>query len=91
MKKLIQYGVWIVLPILVLCNMFIFISGIVLGNQISRFENETGKIHQENIVLTTQTSHLDSLEYAASVAASLDFIKRSSPIILENLKYALNR
>lgn len=91
MKKLFQYGVWMALPVLILVNMSIFVSGIVLANQISRFEQETKKIHQENIVLSTKTSHLDSLEYAASVAASLDFVKRFTPIVLENLKYALNR
>lgn len=90
MKKLFQFGVWIALPVLVLANMFIFVSGIVLANQISNFEKETKKIHQENIVLSTKTSRLDSLEYAASVAASFDFVKRSSPIILENLKYAFS-
>jgi hypothetical protein len=71
--------------------MYIFVSGIVLGNQITHFEQEIKKIHQQNVELDKQTSHLDSLEYAASIAASLDFVKRSTPIVLDNLKYALNR
>ncbi len=91
MKKLITYGVWVTLPLLILANMFIFVSGIMLSNQISRFERETKKIHEQNIALNTHTSRLDSLEYAASVAATLDFVKRSTPVVLENLKYALNR
>jgi len=91
MKQLIKYGIWIIMPVLLFANMFIFVSGIVLGNQISHFEKETKKIHQQNVELDRQTSHLDSLDYAASIAASLDFVKRSPPIVLENLKYALNR
>jgi hypothetical protein len=91
MKKFIQYGIWVMLPVLILTNMFIFVSGIMLSNQISRFEKEIKKIHEQNIALNTQTSRLDSLEYAASVAATLDFVKRSTPVVLENLKYALNR
>lgn len=91
MKKFIQYGVWIILPALIFANMFIFVSGIVLGNQISRFEQETKKIHEQNVGFDKETSRLDSLGYAASVAASLDFVKRSPPIVLDNLKYALNR
>lgn len=91
MKKLFQFGVWIILPAMIFANMFIFVSGIVLGNQISNFERETKKIHQANVQLDARASHLDSLEYAASVAASLDFTKRSTPIVLDNLRYALNR
>ncbi len=91
MKKLIQYGVWIILPVLIIANMFVFVSGIVLGDQIGHFEKESKKIHEQNLALEQKTSHLDSLQYAASVAASLDFVKRSSPIVIENLKYALNR
>ncbi len=91
MKKLIQYGIWTILPALILANMFVFVSGIVLGDQIGRFEQGTKKVHEQNVALKQKTSQLDSLEYAASAAASLDFVKRSSPIVLENLKYALNR
>ncbi|MBI3366591.1 hypothetical protein HY041_03115 [Candidatus Roizmanbacteria bacterium] len=90
MKKLIQYGIWIILPTLILANMFVFVSGIVLGDQIGHFEQETKKVHEQNVALEQKTSHLDSLEYAASIAASLDFVKRSTPIVLENLKYAFN-
>lgn len=91
MNRLLQYGIWIILPVLILVNMFVFVSGIVLGDQIGRFEKESKKVHEQNVALKQKTSHLDSLEYAASTAASLDFVKRSSPIVLENLKYALNR
>lgn len=91
MKTFIQFGVWIALPVLILANMLTFVSGIMLSNQISRFEQETKKVHEQNITLTTQMSRLDSLEYAASAAAALDFVKRSTPVVLENLKYALNR
>jgi len=79
------------MPMLIFINMFIFVSGIVLGNQITHFELETKKIHEQNVELGKQTSHIDSLENAASVAASLDFVKRSTPIVLDNLRYALNR
>lgn len=91
MKKLIQYGVWIVIPLMLFANIFIFISGMLLGNQINHFEHETSTIHVQNIELNKQTSYIGSLEHAASVAASLDFVKRSTPIVLDNLRYALNR
>lgn len=90
MKRLLQYGIWVILPVLILANMFVFVSGIVLGDQIGNFEKESKKIHEQNVALEKKTSHLDSLEYAASVAASLDFVKRSSPIVLDTTPLSKN-
>jgi len=83
--------VWVLLIGLVITNIYLFVSGISLADKINFFENETRKIHQQNIALENETSYFDSISYAASMAAVLDFVKPSSPIYLENLKYALNR
>lgn len=91
MKKLIQVGVWLIMIFLVVANIFIFVSGIILSDKIAHFERETKILHQENIELDKKISYVDSLEYAASMAASLDFVKKSSPVVLENLKYAFNK
>lgn len=91
MWRLFSLIVTLALPILIVANMLVFVSGIHLGDQIGYFEKETQKIHEKNIELVKESSHYDSLQYAASMAATLNFTNTSNPVILDNLKYALNR
>ncbi len=91
MNKIIQILIVILLPVLVAANMYLFVSGITLGDQINYFENQTTVLHERNVELTRQTSYLDSLQYAASMAATLNFVNDSKPMVLDNLRYALNR
>lgn len=80
--------IWLVLLILMAGNIFIFVSGIKLANGLNFYEKEIKKLHQDNIELTTQISQFNSLQFAASVASQLNFVRKSQPVYLENLKYA---
>lgn len=88
---IIKNSIWIIFAILIVTNIFIFVSGIKLSDEISYFEKETRLFHQESVELEKQKSSLSSLQYAASIAATLEFTKKSQPIYLENLPYAMNK
>lgn len=91
MKKIIKIGVWLFFLILVLGNIYIFIGGMTLSNEISRYEKEINRLNLENIDLEKKAYELSSLRHAASMAAQLSFTKKSQPLYLDNIKYALNR
>jgi len=91
MKKNIKNIIWPILFILVVSNIYIFVSGIKISDEINRYESEITKIHQENIDLEKKTYEVESLKYTASMAASLNFIEKPAPLILNKAAYALNR
>lgn len=88
MKLLTKYSIWAIFLILLSANIFIYLTSLKLGDKISRFENETKKLHQENLALENNIYEIDSLQYAASLAAELDFTQKAQPVYLENLKFA---
>ena len=59
-----------------------------LSDQVNHFENQINKLHQENLNLEGKIFAVDSLQYAASMAAQFDFSQKAQPVYLENLKYA---
>ena len=84
--------VWVTFFVLLFVNIFIFVRSIALGSEINFYEKEIKKVHQENIELSNKTYEIDSLQYAASLAARLEFTQSVKPFYLEGLnKYALNR
>ncbi len=91
MKLLSKSIIWGIFAVLVVVNIFIFVNSIGLSDNINKFESDTKTLHQENLNLENEVYQIDSLQYAASVAASLNFSQKAQPIFLENLKYALNR
>ncbi len=76
---------------LIIINIGFFISSIKLSDEIANFEQNTRIIHQQNIELQKDLANYDSFQYAASMAAALNFIKPVQPVYLENLKYAMNK
>ena len=76
---------------LILVNIFIFVAGIKSSAAVAHMEKDLEKLKQENVDLESQLSQIDSLDYAASIAASFDFDRRAVPTYLDSLKYALNR
>lgn len=90
-RLIVKNSIWIIFVILLVTNFFIFVSGIKIGDEINYFEKETRVFHQQNVELEKQKSSLSSLQYAASIAATLDFTKKSQPIYLDNLPYAMNK
>lgn len=89
--NIIKKFIWVTFFILLIANVFIFVHSITLGNEINRFETEIKKLHQENIKLSNKTYEIDSLQYASSMAAQLDFTQTAKPIYLDEQTYALNR
>ncbi|MCL4375050.1 hypothetical protein M1523_04305 [Patescibacteria group bacterium] len=81
----------IIILLLVVANIYLFVRGMYLGDDISRFETKTQQLQQENIELEKKVLAAESLEHAASVAATLGFTSKSQPYSLESLKYAFNR
>jgi len=76
---------------LILVNIFIFVGGIQSSAMVASMEKDLEKLKQDNVDLESQLSQIDSLDYAASIAASFDFDRRAVPTYLDSLKYALNR
>lgn len=73
---------------LILINLAFFVSSIRLSDEIATFEHETQKLHEQNIDLQKEVARFDSFQYAASMAAELNFIKQSTPLYIDNTKYA---
>ena len=90
MKKISGLFTIAVFLVLVGANVFIFLSGMRVSEQISFYETETKKLKQENIDLEKKAYAAESLQNAASVAAQLDFTKKAEPYFLENLRFARN-
>ncbi len=84
-------GTIVFILLLVLCNIYLFMQGMYLSNEIGRFEVKAQQLHQENIELEKKVFAAESLDHAASVAATLGFVIKSQPYSLESLKYAFNR
>lgn len=91
MRFILRNTVWVLFIALIVCNVYIFISGITLSDEISGFDKNIAKLHQENLELEKKLYDVSSLHYAASVAAQLSFTEKSNPIYWESLKFALNR
>lgn len=89
--KYLNKLIWIVFVGLIIGNVYVFVSGIKISDEINRFEADITKIHQENIDLEKETYEVESLQYTASVAARLEFTEQPAPLILNNTNYALNR
>ena len=88
MKK---YIIYTVLFAIIVSNIYIFVSGINLSNEISKYEKDTMILHKENIELEKISTGDVSFQKAASLAAELDFTKKAIPIYLNNLAVALNK
>jgi hypothetical protein len=91
MKILFKNILILLFFILLIANTGIFVSGMHLGDDINRFEDEIKKLDQENTILEKEVYRVESLQYAASLSAKLNFVRQSQPLYFENLKYALNR
>ena len=89
--KMLRYSMGMVMAVLLTANLFVFVYGVNLGNQISHYEREIKRLKQENTALEKQAIAVGSLDHAASMAAALNFSRRATPVYLESLKYAANR
>ena len=90
MKKTLGL-VWLFFVFLLAANIYIFLSGMNLSEKINTYEKETRRLHQENIDLEAKAYEANSLQYAASRAAELDFTKKAEPYFLDTLRVALKK
>ncbi len=91
MKKKVQLLIIILFIFLSVTNVYIFFAGITSSNKLLKMEEKLKKLKEKNLQLESRLSRVDSLDYAASVAAQMDFNKKIVPTYLESLKYAFNR
>ncbi|NTU46728.1 hypothetical protein HGA88_03810 [Candidatus Roizmanbacteria bacterium] len=91
MNAYVKLTIWSIFTFLITANVFIFMSGMSLGDEINKYESKTVQIHQENIDLEKQVYNIDSLSNAATQAVAMNFTKKTSPVYLEQMTYALNR
>ena len=83
--------IWVFVVGLIIGNIYVFLSGMQLADEINYFERQTAKIHTENLELEKKLSSFDSYTYAATMAAEMKFTKNLTPMYLDDMKYALNR
>lgn len=91
MKKVINTISFTLFIGLCVAHVYLFAMGITLSEEINKYEVEIKKISQDNIELEKTLSSVESLSHAASLAASLDFKQKASPVYLNNLGIALRR
>jgi len=77
--------------LLVIVNVFIFIKGIGLSEQISYYENEIKNLQRENIEIEQKIYTFESITKTASMAADLEYGKYNKPIFTEKPQYAFNK
>ncbi len=90
MKSFILKTTWLIVSILIVTNLFVFISGIVLSDEINNFELKTDNLHKINLSLEKEVASLGSLKFATEQAKKFGFTTFSSPQTLNQLGYAYN-
>jgi len=88
MKNTLLKMTGLVMLILIIANLFVFISGIVLSDQINNFELKTDNLRKVNLTLEKKAANLGSLKFATEQAKKLGFTSFSSPQSLDKLGYA---
>ncbi len=91
MNKVLKNIIWLVFIILIIGNIYIFVSGIKTSDEINRFDKETAGFHQENIDLERKINQVSSLDYTASIAGEMNFTEKPMPLVIGNQKYAFKK
>lgn len=91
MKVIFKNSFYFLFVGLLIANVYIFVTSMYLGDEINRFDSQIKTLTQENTGLEKEVYQAESLQYAASLSASLHFTAQSQPVFFDNLKYALNR
>lgn len=91
MKLVVKNTFFVLFFILAAVNIYIFVSSMYLGDNINRFSGEIERLTLENNKLEKEVVQAESLQYASSLSAQLNFTKKSEPVYFESLKYALAR
>lgn len=84
-----RFGIWVIFLLLLAGNTYVFAKGVELGERIHSYELEISQLKKDNLQLEAQIYQAESISYAASLAAYLDFDKKSEPVFFAERKYAL--
>jgi len=88
MKQIVRNFLFVTFFLLVLGNIVLVVKSTQMGVDAVRIEQEIQDLKNENQKLVVEVSHMESLQYAASISASLGFTKTPKPMYFDNLKYA---
>ncbi len=88
MKKFVKLSLYLAFGLLIAVNVFVFVSGMSLSQEINKLEVETKKLKRENMELENKLYQTNSLEFASIFAEDLDFTQKAEPHYLENLGFA---
>jgi cell division protein FtsL len=88
MKVFANCCIWVLFFGLMVGNIYVFVSGLTLSDQIHTFEKEISNLHQQNSDLETKVYNMESITYAASLAAELDYNKKTEPVFFGEHAYA---
>ncbi len=88
MRKSLKLGLYLIFTALIGINIFVFVSGMNLSQEINRLEAQTKKLKQENMELENKLYESNSLEFAGLFAKELDFSQEAEPYYLDNLGFA---
>lgn len=92
MKAITNLTLWVLFFGLMIGNIVVFISGVQLSEDIHTYEQEIQEIEDENALLETRVLQIESMEFAATIAAELDYTKKADPVSFENEnRYAYNQ
>jgi hypothetical protein len=91
MKFIAKHLIWVLFFALMIANAYVFISGVHLSDELSRYDSEITRLDRENLDLEKKLFSYESLNHAASIAAELNFTNAAPPIYLDEQTFALNR
>lgn len=88
MKNIFLRTTGLIMTGLVIANLFVVISGIVISDEINKFEKKTDSLHKANITLEKKVASLSSLKFAQEQAKEYGFINSTAPQYIDQLKFA---
>lgn len=89
MYKFLKIASALIILILISSNIYLFLRGVNLSNEIHIFENKISKLEKENDRFESEIYKIQSHTQSASIAAELNFGKFNAPIYGTSKKYAL--
>jgi len=88
MKNIFLKTTGLIMTGLVIANLFVFISGIVISDEINNFEKKTDNLHKINLTLEKEAANLSSIKFAQSQAKEFSFTNSTAPQYIDQLKFA---
>lgn len=87
MKKMILF----IFGIFLVANIGLFLHGLFLSEEISRYDSQIKKLQIENVELERQVDNTKSLSYALEMAKRMSFTEKTNFVFLGQSPYALQR